>query len=101
MEKQIWKWVLNDQKNFDNFTGIAKVSMPIECEILKIATQNNAVCAWGIVEPKKEENEFRYFQFVGTGHYLNKNVVGKYIDSVMINDMTLVFHIFEIEKPKK
>ncbi len=85
--KTIWKYELSiDAKNHLN--------IPEDGKILHLKLQNGIPCLWILVE---QENLFeeRKFLFYGTGMTISKIEELTYIGSVLIQDETLVFHLFE------
>lgn len=68
--------------------------MPANAEVLYVEAQFSTPCLWALVDTDAELVE-RHFRVAGTGHPLNGSL--KHIGSFMLNNGTLVFHVFEIE----
>lgn len=62
-------------------------------KILHFGLQGNTPCLWALCDSDapKEGREFRQF---GTGHDI-PDEVGEYIGTVLMNNGTLVLHLFE------
>lgn len=71
------------------------VPMPAGAQILKFAKQHDALCIWAIVDTAAEL-ETRVFRLAGTGHEIDNASSLSYIDTVLLSDGALVFHLFEI-----
>ena len=68
--------------------------MPQGAKILYCAVQRGIPCLWAEVQPEAAK-EKRRFAIYGTGHPINA-ANQKYIDSYMLHDGALVFHVFEL-----
>jgi len=69
--------------------------MPVQAEILKVATQKGFPCMWVMVDPDAHK-EARSFTTIGTGHGINTSVGElKYLDTYQTDDGYLVWHLFE------
>lgn len=85
MTKQVWKYELNSVLN--------KLHMPVGAEILAAQVQHNVMCLWALVDVNAPKVD-RIIQVVGTGQVVTEGPV-TYIDTLMLSDGYLVFHIFE------
>lgn len=77
---------------------VVKNDIPVGGEILKFAMQKGQAFIWVLIDPDQKETETRHFLVIGTGHKITdtEHCDGKYIDTVFINDGSLVFHLFEL-----
>ena len=73
--------------------GRQTIVMPKGSEILCIKTQNGEPKMWVLVETGVEDVQ-RVFDTFGTGHQCNASI-GQYIDSYLVADDALVWHVFE------
>ena len=91
MKKTIWKFELNP-----SISGNHSFKIPKDSEILTVQMQNNNPCIWVLVNPNNEVEE-RFFELFGTGHdvYCDMGIDRKYINTVQMQEGSLVFHIFE------
>lgn len=81
------------------FSSQSVVMMPKDSKILDIQIQDNIICLWAIVDPKKELKG-RVFQIYGTGHELISGLKNKkYITTVQCG--SYVWHIFELNSPEE
>jgi len=88
---EIWKYeVLPDIKS---------IEMPHGSKILHLNVQNGIPCIWALVDPTNFSIK-RNFYIVGTGHPIdrqnNENLL--YLGTFLLNNDSLVFHLFEITK---
>ena len=72
------------------------LSLPVNAKIIKFDSQNNDPYIWVLVTLEKELEE-RKFRLAGTGHDIRENNL-KYIDTTIMHDGQLVWHLFEIVK---
>ena len=91
--KTIWKYPLP-------ISGQVTVKMPKGAEVLSAKSQHGRdVTLWALVDDSAEE-EMRLFVIVGTGHPILP-VEGdyrklKFLATVIVEDGTFVFHVFEL-----
>jgi hypothetical protein len=86
MAKVIWKYPIPIADNFG-------INMPKGARVLKVAIQNNNPVMWALADDSGLY-ETRSFFLSGTGQPLNGT--GQYIDTFLMNDGSLVLHLFEI-----
>ena len=85
--KTIWKHTLS-------IAGIQDFHIPAESQILKIDVQNNKPCIWYLCNPENPMR-IREISMFGTGHQINDNFTGQYLDTIQLEEGALVFHIFD------
>jgi hypothetical protein len=87
--KTIWKYELER-------TGEQRVEVPRNAKLLCIKTQHGKPCIWFEVETESGTEE-RIFSIFGTGHEIPQDmgVSYEYIDSFLVADDNLVFHVYE------
>jgi len=93
--KTIWKFTFEPAFNLNT---IINLEMPDNPEILCVKNQDEEICLWAIVETTNEIYHFT-FDIIPTGTELidSYNIKRTYIDTVLLNDGKLVFHIFKRE----
>ncbi len=69
-----------------------KLDLPVGAELLCVMNQNEKVCLWVKLDPKKPTLE-RLFQIVGTGHPVSDESI--YIGTCMVQAGAFVWHVFE------
>jgi hypothetical protein len=86
----IHKWTLQP--------GVNGLRLPIGAEVLTVQIQNGSPQLWAKVDTE-QPTEPRIFAVVGTGHELPSSATNlRYIATVQIDGMLLVFHVFEATK---
>lgn len=85
--KTIWKFVI---------TPTCTLDIPKDAEVLSIKNQGENICMWVKVDPSNATEE-RKFVVCGTGHTLPELEL-EFIDSVLLFDGGLVFHVFEVKR---
>ena len=85
MTKRIFKYDIIIRDDFS-------ISMPIGAEILSVKVQHGIPKLWAIVDDQADK-ESRAFQIYGTGHVAPEN--GTFIDTFLMCDDDLVWHLFE------
>ena len=74
------------------------LNLPKGAKILKVALQRDIACLWALVDPLAPL-EPRTFRMAGTGHPITEAVESlNYIDSFMMQNGALVFHVFEVKE---
>lgn len=92
---RIWKYTLN--KAALNRETI--IEMPRGAEILCVKAQYNEPVIYVVCEPYYNTSDTRGFKLVYTGEDAPAN--GEYIGTVMLNEETLVVHVFELPVNEK
>lgn len=89
--KSIWKFPLSP---------ITEVQIPAGAEVLTVKTQHGRPMLWMLVDPEREK-EPRRFACIGTGDGIEHPLVEhlRYIDTFMVENDALVFHVFEVRTP--
>jgi len=82
--KTIYKYELNPLHTV--------LDMPKGAELLCIKVQRGTPCLWALVDPDADM-EHRPLVVFGTGHEVVN--AGKYIGTFLIENDSLVFHVFE------
>jgi hypothetical protein len=90
MNKFIYKYKLNIEPT-------VHLELPSGYEILSIQEQNNEICLWALVEPFPiKPIIIETFYLVGTGQMFPwEKVEVEFIDTVLLNDDSLVIHVFK------
>lgn len=89
--KTIWKFPLELIKN-GHPQDRCTVSMPGGAQIIALQVQESVPTIWAIVDPLQKRVN-RTFVQIGTGHPLDREVVGPYIGTWQA--FGYVFHVFE------
>ncbi|AUR82382.1 hypothetical protein NVP1023O_73 [Vibrio phage 1.023.O._10N.222.51.B4] len=90
MSKSVWKFPLKvaDEQYID---------VPVGAEPLKAEMQNGELCLWMLVQPSSNKVT-KKVHVHGTGHNVDDALtLGDYVDSFMMHDGALVFHVFVTE----
>ena len=85
--RQIWKYTMS---------GVGEgqqVEMPAHAKIIHVASQNDRVCFWAIVDPK-ENMRTRGFIVIGTGVAFVGNEL-EFVGTCQTHDGIYVWHLFE------
>jgi hypothetical protein len=85
--KTIWKYKLTPD-------GLITIEMPKGAQVLSVKPQGDDVCLWALVDPSAEVKD-RKFMIFGTGHDV-PNIDLCFIDTFMLFEGGLVFHVFEV-----
>lgn len=86
--KTIWRYELK-------LIGNQIIKMPANSIILSVHVKDNLPHIWAIVDPT-ESKEDRFFEFFPTGKNLYETLGDlKYLGTVLLNNDSLVFHLFE------
>lgn len=75
-----------------------KLPIPPTAEVLCAKIQRNTICIWVLQDDNYgyvPRDFYRSFMVVGTGASFD-NIIKGYIDTVMTDDHTYVFHVFEV-----
>ena len=76
-------------------TDLQEVYMPTGAEVLAVQCVNGVPYIWAKVNPKNEILACR-FRLFGTGHPIEDNFKGKYINTFQMERQNLVFHLFQL-----
>ena len=77
-------------------TGLVKIAMPANAQILTVQTQHETPCIWAIVDTE-HTMETRTFHVFGTGHSLDIDLLrSKYIGTFQLLNGQFVGHLFEV-----
>ncbi len=71
------------------------IEMPAGAEILTVQVQRRQACIWALVDPTAE-TETREFYLAETGRLLDLAGDGQYIDTFQLEQVGLVWHLFEV-----
>lgn len=72
------------------------IEMPAAAVVLTVREQRGVLCVWALIEPNPAlPKTKRYFRIFGTGHAVPEDGDLRYIDTVMLLQGSLVWHIFE------
>lgn len=81
-------------------TDVFSIDMPAGAQLLRAMAQGDSPQLWALVDPERRTDR-RYFRLVGTGHPIDDATAErlKYVDTFMLEDGALVFHLFETPVP--
>jgi hypothetical protein len=78
------------------------IEFPVGTKVLCWNFQNGVPCIWALIDPDETEKKTCHFRLAGTGHPIEEskwtdetNLV--YINTVFLNEGSLVLHLFLIE----
>lgn len=86
-EQVVYKYPLNPMQTRQTIT------LPVGAQILSVQLQNLGMMLWALVDPESKKTEERSICIYGTGHAIYHDV--RHISTLLINDGTLVLHVFE------
>lgn len=90
MAQSVWKYPLK-------VADEQLIEVPIGSQPLKVAMQGNELCLWMLVNPVVEKTT-KKVHIHGTGHAVDDFISrSDYVDSFMLHDGALVFHVFVTE----
>jgi len=91
MTQSVWKYPLKvDDRQV--------IEMPFGASPLKVDVQNGQPYLWALVNPAVEQVKCEII-IVGTGHPVDDFITAsEYVDSFMMHDGALVFHVFLKER---
>jgi hypothetical protein len=72
---------------------VVELELPEGAEPLCVGLQFREPMLWARVETNKLDHRLRRFRIAGTGH---PNADGKYLGSLLIDEGSLVFHVFDL-----
>lgn len=88
--KTIWKYGID-------ITNELYITMPYDTRILSVHLQYGKPCIWAIIYDDKEiKMVSRKFRWFGTGHPIPEGEKLIYIGTVLMQNDSLVFHLFEV-----
>lgn len=85
-EQVVWKQELK--------AGVQVCRLPIGARILSVAIQHGRAQMWFLCDPSHSLKD-RIIVLTGTGHPLENVGAHKFIGTMMTDDQSLVFHVFE------
>lgn len=75
--------------------------LPKDAEVLTLKVQYNQPCLWILVDPNQKIFELRHFRAFATGDSIENIKDLIYIETFLLYDRKLVYHLFEeIERGK-
>lgn len=84
--RTIYKYILSIEDT-------QKIEIPFDSLILSAKIQNNIICIWAVVDTDNPIIE-RKVVICGTGHRFEYKEPLKFIDTVLLHNDKIVFHIF-------
>lgn len=88
--KSVYKYTLTP-----NFEGMEIIKLPFGTKIIHADIQYGDVRIWALVDKNEKTIETRIFRTYGTGQNIDEKLKLKHIGSTIMNDGTLVWHVFE------
>lgn len=92
MSAVIWKFPL-DASDYQS------VTVPKGATFLSARYQHGQICLWALVDDTEPQEESRDIFIVGTGHPVPALAAAVFIDTVLVMDGAIVFHVFEDRRP--
>lgn len=87
-ETTIWKQELKP--------GLHTYALPKGAQILSVEMQRGIAQMWFLCSPTETEREPRRLLLTGTGHIISGQGTHSFIGTMMTENRTLVFHVFEV-----
>lgn len=80
-----------------HYVSETKITLPENAKILSCKAQGNIINIWALVDTYPSGYEDVYFKIVGTGEKVKPNILDEYefLDTVLVHNDSLVFHIFK------
>ena len=95
--KTIYKYKLNTCPELVGGKVLVEAILPVGAEPLTVQIQNkHDICLWAKVDPKVQEIETRRFIMFGTGMPIHDDFEMNYISTILIEEGTFVYHVFEL-----
>lgn len=69
--------------------------MPHGAKVISVQMQDDALCAWAIVNPEHHLIEHP-FAIIGTGHTFEISSNCRHLGTVQVHGGSLVFHVFDL-----
>lgn len=101
-------WLAPERRRSDNVKEVWKYEIPVEdvfeiwmpsgARVLSVAMQGANPFMWAETSPKARR-EKRRFRVCGTGHQMPDDGPREFIGTILMQNDTLVFHVFEIKEP--
>ncbi len=73
----------------------SRISMPDGARVLSVHVQQGDILLWAEVDPDAATS-LRRFRLIGTGHVLPADERRRFIGTILIRGVSLVFHLFEL-----
>lgn len=80
---------------FEINPGINYLFIPFQSEFLSVKVQKGNPVIYVLLDTEKAKFE-RIIEVYGTGHEMKKNINRRFIDTFMLENDSLVFHVFEV-----
>tara|TARA_R100001086_G_scaffold214519_2_gene130576 strand:- start:715 stop:1017 length:303 start_codon:yes stop_codon:yes gene_type:complete len=94
--KTIWKYqFFNEEIKVCLQGGKITIKMPKDARIVEVTSQEGKGTMWAVVDTEAEKINHT-FKIYGTGHELEDKYSHSYIGTFHLEEMGLVFHIFQI-----
>ena len=100
----VFKYTINPEEI--DLTGAVTLNLPISARVLCVHEQRGAMCLWAShevpsdstapwIQKEMQAMEPRRFFVLPTGEIRDIGVEARYIGSVFLHNVSLVFHVFE------
>lgn len=73
------------------------IMTPAICELLHAGEQRGKLCLWAMVDAESPKVQMRV-RVIGTGHPIHHSHGWRYIDTVIMHDGELVWHVFVMNR---
>ena len=83
--KQVWKFEVSPA---------TRIQIPEDAQVLSAKFQNGRICIWVLVDPDAPIVK-REFEVYGTGHPIQDADDLRFIDTVLVDNGQLIYHVFE------
>lgn len=76
------------------FDDTLTLSLPVGAQFLSVQTQQGGLCLWALVDTRPDVPKRDYtLHCRGTGHPVGEDV-GRYINTIQVQNGALIFHFF-------
>ena len=93
---KVFKYTINVK-----YSDTVVLSLPLNARLLRVDEQQRAICLWALVDDQCDVFEDRTIRVAGTGHEIDgPGHVLQHINTFLVEGGRLVFHAFEVLKPR-
>ena len=88
--RAVWKYRLPQG------TGLCRIPVPCESELLHVAEQDGVICCWASVDPDNPIALYAGLRLVTTGHAYDPRIE-RHVSTLLLDGGRFVLHAFQVE----